>query len=87
MSEGSDSEEAFQRVRENFQRVREFGWFAPSGSWTKKFQCWPEEKCLGGLGYRQAAVLFLLSHHRGQLHVLITKRSHHVTTHKGEIDQ
>ena len=76
--------EAFQRVRENFQRLREFGWFAPSGSWTKEFSAWPERKYPSGLGYRQAAVLFLLSHYRGQLHVLITKRSFHVTTHKGE---
>ena len=80
-----NGEEAFQRVRENFQRVREFGWFAPSGSWTKEFSGWPEGKCPGGLGYRQAAVLFLLSYHRGQLHVLITKRSFHVTTHKGKL--
>ena len=79
-----DREETFQRVRENFQRVHEFGWFAPSKSWTKKFEAWPEGKCLVGLGYRQAAVLFLLTYHRGELHVLITKRSYHVSTHKGK---
>lgn len=77
-------EAAFQRVRENFQRVEEFGWFAPTKSWTKKFKAWPKGKCLDGLGYRQAAVLFLLTHHRGELHVLITKRSYNVTTHKGK---
>ena len=76
-------ETAFQQVRENFQRVEEFGWFAPSKTWTKKFKTWPKEKCLEDLSYRQAAVLFLLTYHRGELHVLITKRSYHVSTHKG----
>ena len=76
-------EEAFQRVRENFRRIEEFGWFAPSGSWSNKFKAWPKGKCLDGLGYRQAAVLFLVGYHRGELHVLITKRSYLVSTHKG----
>lgn len=81
----SEDTVAFQRVRKNFQRVCEFGWFAPLKPWTKSFRAWPEGKCLDGLGYRQAAVLFLLSHRRGELHVLITRRSYHVSTHKGNI--
>ena len=78
-------EAAFRRVRENFQRVEQFGWVCPSGSWPNKFKAWPKAKgkCLNGLGYRQAAVLFLMSYHRGELHVLITKRSHLVSAHKG----
>ena len=78
--------EAFRQVRENFQRIEDFGWFAPSKPWTKNFAICPDAKgkgLTGGLGYRQAAVLFLLSYQKGELCVLITKRSHLVSTHKG----
>lgn len=75
-------EATFQQVRENFHRVEEFGWFSSPNSWTKNFEVWPNGK-YKELGYRQAAVLFLISYHRGDLHVLITRRSHLVSTHKG----
>ena len=35
------------------------------------------------LGYRLAAVLFLIAFHKGELHVLMTKRSQKVSSHKG----
>lgn len=80
-----DQDEVFQRVRENFQRLEAFGWFSPHDTRTIKFRVWPEDKSTNGLGYRQAAVLFLLSYFKGALHVLITKRSSSVSTHKGEL--
>ncbi len=37
----------------------------------------------GDLKYKQAAVLFLLANINDSLHVLITKRSSSISTHKG----
>ena len=79
--------ETFQQVRENFQRMEEFGWFSPHEPHTtsKKFFKWPKGNFRNGLGYKQAAVLFLIGDLEGELHVLITKRSTSVNSHKGKV--
>lgn len=74
----------YRRVKENFQRLEAFGWFSPQQDYfSQTFEVWPKGKSTNGLGYRQAAVLFLISRFRGELHVLITRRSHLVSSHKG----
>ena len=80
-------EEVFRRVKENFRRIEEFGWFSrsprelPTGM---TFDVCPKEKDRQGLGYCQAAVLCLFRHYRGELQMLITQRSQFVRTHKGK---
>ena len=78
-SSSSAASSPYHDVYENFKRLQEFGWFmpAPSGSY---FYATSDGDALG---YKQAAVMFLLSHHNGSLQVLMTKRSNTVRTHKG----
>ena len=74
----------YRRVKENFQRLEAFGWFSRQQDvLSQEFEVWPKDKSTNGLGYRQAAVLFLISQFRGELHVLITRRSYLVSSHKG----
>ena len=85
----------YSTVRENFKCVQEFGWYLPNHH-SRSTYCYEP---IGGdslppsdnvsstpaiLDYRQAAVLFLLSLYKGKLHVLMTKRSTAVRTHKGK---
>ena len=70
----------YSAVVENFRRLEEFGWFLPGEVYTNV----PLMTNSGG-SYTKAAVLFLISHHSGELHVLITKRSQTVRIHKGKI--
>ena len=65
-------------LQENFCRLEELGWFLP-GRASRSF---PLVTTRDG-GYTKAAVLFLISHYDGELHVLLTKRSHSVRIHKG----
>ena len=78
--------QVFRRVKENFRRIEEFGWFSRSSRElpTMTFDVCPKEKDRQGLGYCQAAVLCLFSHYRGELQVLITQRSQLVRTNKGK---
>ena len=82
----------YSTVRENFKRVQKFGWYIPSHPFTHVYQpirgdsLPPSENASSTpaiLDYRQAAVIFLLSLYKGKLHVLMTKRSNAVRTHKG----
>lgn len=72
------STSTFSSVRENFKAETEFGWFLPSNDY---FNFTQED---GDRKYRQASVLFLLADINESLHVLMTKRSNSIRTHKGK---
>lgn len=87
----------YSTVRENFKRIQDFGWYLPSHHSIASFKLLngdtsvSSESGLEGesstrLFYRRAAVLFLLSMWKGELHVLMTKRSQAVRTHKGKLE-
>lgn len=60
-------------VKENFLFIANRGWFLPDSETTSGL--FPVGGRGGSLGYREAAVLCLLSSHGGKLHILLTKRS------------
>lgn len=78
----STSWDVYTEVKGNFQRVEEYGWFHPGHSKVLNFE--PNYTNQSRLGYRLAAVLFLITFYKGDFHVLLTKRSDKVTTHKGK---
>ena len=60
-------------VRENFEHASRRGWF--SGGTAETVVEFPRSHKGGDLGYREAAVLCLISQHSAKPHILITKRS------------
>lgn len=69
-------------VEENFRHIESRGWFSPEPGeeHASLFSC---QETGGALGYREAAVLCLISYHNNKLHLLLTKRSDSVSTFKG----
>ncbi len=83
LSESATSN-AFSCVCENFKQEQEFGWFIPAFCETSDIPQKLEDPLIGGdLKYKQAAVMFLLACINGSLHILMTKRSNTVRTHRG----
>lgn len=74
---------AFSSVCDNFKQEQEFGWFISDSSVTRDF---PQKLDHGDLKYKQAAVMFLLACINGSLHIMMTKRSNTIRTHKGLYD-
>lgn len=60
-------------VKENFLSIANKGWFLPGSTPTHALS--KRNKRGGSLGYREAAVLALISYHKEKLHILLTKRS------------
>ena len=71
--------EVYVAVRENFRQAEEYGWFLPGKTGdhcTLVFE---------RADHKHAAVLVLIGLMQNEPHVLITKRSNNVRTHKGRL--
>lgn len=60
-------------VKENFSSLQDRGWFLAESNGVETRH--PRSEKGGDLGYREAAVLCLISYHDDKLHLLLTKRS------------
>ncbi len=74
----------FSSVYENFKQEEEFGWFLPAPEDFSSAHYFFQIDD-GDEKYKQAAVMFLLAEINESLHVLLTKRSTSVRTHKGKL--
>jgi len=83
-SESSALSSLFSEVETNFQRVQEFGWYLPMPMLFDEYTF--HNIVDNGIGYKQAAVMFLVANCHGSLHVLLSTRSHSVRAHKGRIN-
>lgn len=71
--------EVYAEIRGNFRQAEEYGWFLPGT--TGDHATLVFEKA----DHKHAAVLFLIGLVQNEPHVLITKRSNNVRTHKGRV--
>ncbi len=70
------STQVLAKVKDNILFYKNEGWFLSGAEPLHTIKIPKAE-------YKEAAVLFLISYHHNQLHVLLTKRSTHVRTYKG----
>lgn len=68
-------------VKENFLSIASKGWFLPGSTPTHSIS--ERDERGGSRGYREAAVLCLISYHKRKLQILLTKRSSGVSSYKG----